>query len=62
MTNFQAQKKLVLNYFNELDKASTVNTMGVIKKYTSDNFHLRATHPFNDLYGTEDVANSYGFQ
>ena len=57
MTNFQTQKKLVLNYFNELDKASIDNTMQVIKKYTSADFHLKATHPFNNLYGAGDVAN-----
>jgi len=57
MTDFQTEKKLVLNYFNELDKVSPNGTIEVIKKYVSKDFHLRATHPFNDLYGIEDVAN-----
>lgn len=57
MTDFQTEKKLVLNYFNELDKVSPNGTIEVIKKYVSKDFHLRATHPFNNLYGIEDVAN-----
>ena len=57
MPNFQNEKKLVLDYWNEVDKCNSQDLEKIISKYTSDNFHMRCTHPFNELDGVEQIAN-----
>ena len=57
MPNFQNEKKLVLDYWNEVDKCNNQDLEKIISKYTSNNFHMRCTHPFNELDGVEKVAN-----
>ena len=41
MLDLQEEKKLVLNYFNDLDNAENDELVEIISKYTSDNFHMR---------------------
>ena len=58
MPDLQQEKKLVLDYFNNIDKAKSENLIDIISKYTSDDFKMRCTHPFNELSGAEHVANN----
>lgn len=58
MNNFQNEKKLVLNFFNELEKCKTKDLKKTISKYVSKNFYMRCTHPFNELYGVEETATN----
>ena len=58
MLDLQEEKKLVLNYFNDLDNAENDELVEIISKYTSDNFHMRCTHPFNEIKGAENVAKN----
>ena len=58
MLNLQKEKKLILEYFNAIDNSNKNNLIDTISKYTSDNFKMRCTHPFNELFGIEEVANN----
>ena len=57
MSDFQGEKKLVLEFFDEVNKANVDALSNVISKYTSENFKMRCTHPFNELSGAEQVGN-----
>ena len=57
MVNFQQEKKLILDFFNDLDSAKNEELVDIIFKYTSDNFYMRCTHPFNEIKGAENIAN-----
>ena len=58
MSNFKDEKKLVLEYFNSIDDAKSENLIDSISEYTSDNFKMKCTHPFNELNGANQVANN----
>ena len=58
MHDFQEEKKLVLNYFNDLDNAENDKLTEIISKYTSDDFYMRCTHPFNEIKGAKNVAKN----
>jgi len=58
MSDFQGEKKLVLEFFDEINKANVDALSNVISKYTLENFKMRCTHPFNELSGAEQVANN----
>ena len=47
MSDFQKEKSLVLNFIDEVDNASENNLIEIISKYTSNNFNMKCTHPFN---------------
>ena len=54
MSDFQKEKLLVLNFINEVDNANEDNLIEIISKYTSKNFNMKCTHPFNEI-----IAVSY---
>ena len=58
MVDFKEEKKLILEYFNSIDDAKSENLIDSISKYTSDNFKMKCTHPFNELNGANQVANN----
>ena len=58
MVDFKEEKKLILEYFNSIDDAKSENLIDSISKYTSDNFKMKCTHPFNELNGVNQVANN----
>ena len=57
MTSLQQEKELVLDFLNNIYKAKNQNLVETISRYTSDDFHMRCTHPFNELKWAENVAN-----
>ena len=57
MADLQQEKGLVLDFLNNIDKAENKLLAETISKYTSDDFHMRCTHPFNELKGADKVAN-----
>ena len=57
MTDLQQEKQLVLDFLNNIDKTENKHLVETISKYTSDDFHMRCTHPFNELKGADNVAN-----
>ena len=58
MTDLQAEKKLVLDYLNEIDSCNIDSLSEVISKYTSEDFTMKCTHPFNELSNIDLVANN----
>lgn len=57
MQNLQNEKKIVLDYLNDVDNCKEEDLAKVISNHTSENFHMRCTHPFNEIKGPENVAN-----
>ena len=58
MTDLQAEKKLVLNYFDEISSCNIESLSEVISKYVSEDFSMRCTHPFNELGSADLVAKN----
>ena len=57
MQNLQNEKKIVLDYLNDVDNCKEEDLAKVISNHTSESFHMRCTHPFNEIKGPENVAN-----
>ena len=57
MQNIQKEKKIVLDYLHDIDNCKNEDLVKVISNHTSENFHMRCSHPFNELKGAENVAN-----
>ena len=62
MLDFKDEKKLVLEYFNSINEAKSENLIDIISKYTSDEFKMRCTHPFNELTGANKLLIICGCQ
>ena len=58
MTDLLAEKKLVLDYFSEIDSCDIESLTEVISKYVSEDFNMKCTHPFNELGSIDLVANN----
>lgn len=58
MSDFQQEKKLVLEYFESIKNANNENLIDTITKYTSSDFKMRCTHPFNELTGAQEIGNN----
>ena len=56
MPDFQKEKLLVLEFLNAIDNANDNNLVEIISKYTSKNFNMKCTHPFNELKGADKIA------
>ncbi len=61
MSDFQKEKSLVLNFINEVDNANEDNLIEIISKYTSNNFNMKCTHPFNEIIGIEEFVTKFWF-
>lgn len=59
MADFQAAKKVVRNYYKELDQASNAQLKDVLKHYTTADYHWRGMHPFYEQYGVEAVVETF---
>lgn len=59
MTDFQAEKALVLQFYKELDAATENELHSVLKKYTTDNFFWRGMHPFNKQDSADAVSEIF---
>jgi predicted ester cyclase len=58
MNAVQTAKRLVAEYYRELDQAQTDQIAPVIRRYVSAGFTCRAVHPFNELSGPDAVAGT----
>ena len=56
MPDFQKEKLLVLEFLKAIDNANENNLVETISKYTSENFKMKCTHPFNELDGADKIA------
>lgn len=59
MINFQKEKQIIRNYYNELDQASDDHLSKVLSKYTSSNYHWRSMYPFGEEQDIDQVVNQF---
>ena len=59
MSNYQAEKKLVLDYFDALETTTAATVSGVMDRFHSQDCHFYGCHPFNELIGPDAVAASF---
>lgn len=59
MSNYQASKKIVREYFQALENATPENIADVLKQYTSDDYLWRGVYPFREQNGYEAVSNVF---
>ncbi len=55
MSNFQQEKKVVLDYYNSLDKSEGNEISTVLNSHIGDDYIWRGYHPFNELSNAKDV-------
>jgi len=58
MTDYQDNKAIVLQYYEELEAASADDVTKVMIRYLSSDCQFRGVHPFNELEGAEAVAEA----
>jgi len=59
MPDFQTNKKLVLDFYRQLDAASGDDIARVLRRFTSDDWLWRGMHPFYEQNGAGDVAETF---
>ena len=59
MSNYQAAKSIVRNYFESLEKASSDTVVDVLRQFTSENYRWRGVYPFREQYGAPTVAEIF---
>ncbi len=59
MSDYQAEKALVLEYFAALEAADAASVSGVIEKYHSAQCQFFACHPFNELVTPDAIAATF---
>jgi hypothetical protein len=59
MTDFQAQKALVLAHYGALEAATPETVMQILAERTAPDWHWRGMHPFHEQYGAEAVADAF---
>lgn len=58
MADYQSSKTLVLQFYEELEAASADSVAKVMSRYMSSDYRFRGVHPFNELEGTDAVAEA----
>ena len=58
MANYQAAKRLVLEYYDALEKAAPEDAGKILDRYTGENYFMRSVYPFRELHGREAVAKT----
>ncbi len=59
MSDFQSIKRLISDYYRELDQAPPGGAGQVIARYASGDYSWRGMHPFNELEGAETVGEAF---
>ena len=57
--NHQAEKAVVLAYFDALEKAGADEVLSVLREHHAPDYHFYGVHPFNELGSSEAVADSF---
>lgn len=58
-SSFQAEKALVLEYFDAIEKADAANVSEVIRPYHAEHSQFLGFHPCNELLGPDAVASTF---
>ncbi len=59
MTDFQTEKRLVLDYYESLQHTSSASVSFVLEKYVTPDYLWRGYHPFNEQHGGAQVAEVF---
>ncbi len=59
MTDYQHNKSVVLNFYNELDKATIDEIDAELSRFTTDDYFFRGMHPFYEQQGAKAVADVF---
>ncbi|MBT3851561.1 MAG: nuclear transport factor 2 family protein, partial [Gammaproteobacteria bacterium] len=59
MSNFQQEKKIVLDYYKSLDKAEGNDISKVVIDHTVEDYIWRGYHPFNELSNPTEVSEIF---
>jgi hypothetical protein len=59
MRNYQAEKKLVRDYYKALDRANVDGITEVLGLFIGGNYLWRGFHPFNEQFGAEAVSEIF---
>ena len=57
--NFQSEKKLVLNFYNDLQKCENEQLVNVLSKYCAEDILWRGFHPFNEINGIKNLYSRF---
>jgi len=59
MSNYQAEKKIILEYYKALDGAQGADITKVLESHVSENYIWRGYHPFNELKDSKEVSEIF---
>ena len=59
MADYQEIKKVVLDFYDELDAAPPGQAANVLERHVSPDYSWRGMHPFNELSGAAAVAEEF---
>ena len=59
MTDFQASKSLIRNFYAELDAVTGDKIDAVLRRHTTEDYHWRGMHPFYEQHGAQAVADVF---
>jgi hypothetical protein len=59
MSNYQAAKQLVRDYFSAIDDATPETVAEVLRTYTSPDYDWRGVYPFREIQGGDAVAQIF---
>jgi len=59
MANYQKEKKLIRDYFNDMEEAGVKKVKEVLEDYTSDDYSWRGVYPFREQEGIDNVAENF---
>lgn len=59
MSKYQANKAIVRNYFDAMEKATPETVAGVLKAHVSEDYFWRGAYPFQEQRGAEAVAEIF---
>ena len=59
MTQYQASKQLIRQYFAEMEAATPATVGDVLRKYVADDYQWRGVYPFRSLEGVDEIAEQF---
>ena len=59
MSNYQKEKKIILDYYKALDNAQGIDITKVLEGHISENYIWRGYHPFNELKDPKEVSEIF---
>lgn len=59
MKGYQEEKKLVRNYFEEMEKAEPKNIKDVMQRYMPEDYNFKGVYPFREQKGIVNAAESF---